>query len=61
MPSKLEQSYDGGRRMTYNCSNCKEGIYISQQEHFHLIIEGASEEAEQFDFCSFICLKRWVE
>jgi len=47
--------------MSYNCSNCKEGIYISQAEHFHLIIEGAKEEPEQFDFCSWACLKGWVE
>jgi len=31
------------------------------EEHYHLIVDKHDEEAEQFDFCSFICLKRWVE
>lgn len=46
--------------MTYNCDLCREPIMISAAEHYHLIIEGDEEEAEQFDFCSWRCLKHWV-
>ena len=43
-----------------NCDCCREPIMISAEAHYHLIIEGEGEEAEQFDFCSWICLRGWV-
>lgn len=45
----------------YACSNCNGPIFITAEEHFHLIIEGRGEEAEQYDFCCYACLKGWVE
>lgn len=42
-----------------DCSNCGDVILFSV-EHFHLIIE-ASSEAEHYDFCSWACLKGWIE
>lgn len=43
-----------------NCDLCREPVWISAEEHFHLIIEGRDDDAEQYDFCSWNCLKHWV-
>jgi hypothetical protein len=43
-----------------NCDLCRGPVFITAEEHFHLIIDGRGEEAEQYDFCSWRCLKNWV-
>jgi len=46
-----------------NCDLCREPILFSAQSFYKLIItEDTSEgdDAEEFDFCSWRCLKHWV-